>query len=110
MNGTNGTNGAQGAQGPPGRDAVVTCKAGKGNGKIVCSVSYKVGKATRMVSARLMRGKRLYASGRRAVHAGSVRLSLKTRRRFGAGRYVLRLALLDAGGSWRTLSVGAVVR
>jgi hypothetical protein len=62
-------------------------------------VQFTAGQASRRVSARLVRGTKVYASGRRAVRrngSGSVRL--RARRRVVPGRYTLILTFLNRRG------------
>jgi hypothetical protein len=63
-------------------------------------VRFTAGRSTRLVTARLVRGTRVYASGRRAVRAGRKgALGLRARRRIGRGRYTLVLTFLDSRGA-----------
>jgi hypothetical protein len=110
-NGTNGANGHDGATGPAGpagpqgragRDALVTCKPGKvkrGKVKVTCKVAFTAASSSRAVRARLSRGSRVYADGRRAVRGGaSGRVRLHARRGLRPGRYRLLLTFVDGHG------------
>jgi hypothetical protein len=87
--GADGATGPTGPQGAPGRDARVTCKVAKPKKgkkvKVTCKVVLSA-PAGAKVSARLMRGGRVYA---RATGTGSLRL--RAVRRLTRGRYTLRL-------------------
>jgi hypothetical protein len=103
---TQGPEGPAGPQGPAGRDAKVTCtvKAAKGKKppKVTCTV--KLVSSSGKVRARLVRGKRVYASG--ASSAGGV-LRLTPRRRLTPGIY--KLVLIDRHGV-RTVAARVIVR
>jgi hypothetical protein len=85
-----GQTGATGPQGTPGRDAKVTCRVTKrrrGKVKVTCRVVFSAPSRAN-VSARLMRGGRLYARA-----AGSGDLRLRPIRRLTRGRYTLHLRI-----------------
>jgi hypothetical protein len=92
----------------------VTCKPGKvkhGKVKVTCKVSFTAAGSSRAVRARLSRGSRVYAGGRRSVRGGaraSVRLT--ARRGLRAGRYRLLLTFVDGHGRQTVISQRVRVR
>jgi hypothetical protein len=98
--GQNGARGPAGPRGAPGRDAKVTCKVAPRKGKkvkVTCKVVLAAPKAGSRVSARLMRGGRVYARASRT--GGRGRLELRPVRRLTRGRYTLRVLVIDPGGT-----------
>jgi hypothetical protein len=97
--GPRGPVGARGPVGPPGRDARVTCSAGKakkGKVKVTCKVTYVAAKSARTVRGRLSRNGRTYARlSRRSIAGGRVGLRLRATRRLPAGRYWLVVVTTD---------------
>ena len=84
-----------------GGSTTVECKhrrAGRRKAKVDCSVTAPAADGDRMVSARLMRAKRIYASRQRILRAGRERVSLKLGRAVNRSRYVLVVELRDGGG------------
>jgi parallel beta-helix repeat protein len=65
----------------------------------VCKVRFRAGATSRRVTARLVRGGRVFASGSRTVKPGRrSNLAMRARRRIRPGRYTLLLTFVDAGG------------
>ena len=62
------------------------------------------------MTARLLRGGRVYASGRRTVKRGRAGVALRPRRRLEAGRYVLELRFLDSARRTSRLRQEVVLR
>ncbi len=95
--GATGPRGEVGPQGPPGRDATVKCKSKRH--KVKCTVKFTAATSSTLVRARLAGHGRTYARAAKAIDGGSVKLALRTRRRLPAGRYRLKLTVLDRDGS-----------
>ena len=116
QNGTNGRDGAQGPAGPPGRDAVVRCaptsktvkvKGGKVKVKITCRVRLNASAAASSLRLRVMRGKRVVATGSRRLartHGRRVSVRVGSLRR---GAYRLVVVEQRRDGS-RTVGRGSV--
>jgi hypothetical protein len=88
--GVSGPKGATGAAGKNGRDAVVTCVAGKPKGgkvKVVCKVKLATAARASRVRAVFKRGNRVVAAARITRRAGSV--SVRAPRHLARGRYRL---------------------
>jgi hypothetical protein len=102
--GATGQTGPAGPQGRPGRDATVTCKTAKGKPKrgkvrVVCTVKLAAASRAR-VTARLVRGATVFASGSGSSRRGVAAVALHERRALRPGRYTL---IVTAGaGSART--------
>ncbi len=110
--GPQGAPGSQGAQGPAGRNAVVRCKPGKarrGRVKVTCRVRFVASARTR-ATARLLRGGKVYASGRSMVKRGTAGVALRQRRPLEAGRYVLELRFRDSAQRTSTLRQVVILR
>jgi hypothetical protein len=112
--GPKGDPGPQGPAGKNGRDAVVTCKPGKvrhGKVKVTCKVTFTAGSTSARVSARLTRGRRVYASGARRVKPGArASVSLRAHRRLVGGRYTLLLTFRDIHGHASVIRQRVTVR
>jgi hypothetical protein len=95
--GSQGPLGAAGPPGPPGKDATATCKVKKAKGskvKVKCTVAQAASRS--VLSYRLTRGKRIFATARRPMKNGESVATLRARRAIKAGRYTLTL-ILDSG-------------
>jgi hypothetical protein len=98
--GATGPAGPAGPAGPRGRDASVTCKLKKpkgGKSKVVCTVSLASAKGSR-ATARLTRGRRLYARGAARIRSATSVISLRATRPLTPGRYRLTLDVVGRGG------------
>jgi hypothetical protein len=99
---------AAGPPGPAGRDAIVTCKAGRVRGskvKVRCTVRLAA-RATRV--SRLVRRGKVYARGRSKGARGSLRL--RAARRITRGRYTLFVRVIGADGRSVTIRQRVIVR
>jgi hypothetical protein len=95
--GATGAAGPSGPQGPAGRDATVTCKAGKVRGKkvkVTCGVVLKSASA-RAATARLSRNGVTYARGRARNQA---MIRLRAVRPIARGRYTLTTRITNRRG------------
>jgi secreted trypsin-like serine protease len=112
--GAQGPAGPRGPEGPAGRDAQVACVAFERKGskatQVECRVTYVATAAASRVLARLTRGGQTYArsTARRAKRRGS--LPLRNIRRIKAGRYTLRLVVIDRKGHRSVLKRAVTVR
>jgi Collagen triple helix repeat (20 copies)/Abnormal spindle-like microcephaly-assoc'd, ASPM-SPD-2-Hydin len=107
-----GPQGPAGPAGPPGRDAVISCQPGKarrGKVKVTCSVRF-VAASRATVTARLVRGGRVYASGRRSVGRGRTRVPLHQRSAITRGTYTLVMKFVDSKERRSTLRQRVTVR
>jgi hypothetical protein len=98
--GAQGPQGAAGPQGRPGRDATVTCKAGKpkrGKVKVTCTVRFTAPRGSK-VTARLSRAGRTYARASANAPRGQARLRFKTLRATPAGRYTMTIVVVGRDG------------
>ena len=114
--GAQGVTGAQGPAGPPGRDARVTCRVTQTRARpvrvrVMCSVrlSRSLLRARR-VSLRLSRRNRVYAAGTTRPRGKAATLSLRARRSFPAGRYLLTIVVVPRRGAAVTTTNAVVVR
>lgn len=103
-----GSQGPAGPQGAPGRDGRVTCRTR--GGRTRCTVRYTAAKVT-TVRGRLVRGRTVYASGRKRVSAnGKGVLRMRARRRVPTGSYRLIMTFRDARGRESVVVQRIVVR
>jgi hypothetical protein len=82
-----GPRGSTGPRGPRGRDARVTCRVRRVDGKrrMRCTVRYGTGRATARL--RLARGRTTVGRSRATLHHGRARMTLRPRHRLRHGRY-----------------------
>jgi hypothetical protein len=93
-----GATGPAGPQGRPGRDAQVTCKQAKGKVKkgkvkVLCTVKLSAPAKRSVVTARLVRGRHVFASGTGSSAHGVVTVALHERRAMRPGSYRLRVTV-----------------
>jgi FG-GAP repeat len=103
--GATGPQGPTGRQGRPGRDATITCKPKRsrsGKVRVTCTVRF-VSARRASVRVRLVRGRVVYASARRAVGRGRVSLRVRPTSRLRHARYRLLLTFIDREGRATTL-------
>ena len=94
-----GPQGQPGPAGPAGRNATVTCKAGKakrGKVKVTCTVKYPAATGARRTRAKLTRGGVVYARG---ASRGSAPVKLRALRRLRRASYTLTTLTTRRDGS-----------
>lgn len=97
----------------PGKGAVVECSSkrdARGGLTTRCPVAFTAVAGNRVLSGRLARGTKVYASQRRIVHPGRGEIVLRGHRPIPRGRYLLLLRFTNRDGSVRLVAQHVHVR